>query len=279
MNDDFGFFDDDDRYTDRRSASRSASRGSHRGGRRSRTAANDSRSRFISRLAALTGTLAVAVGAFSAAHELAPNIIDPDGKVPGRYIALAAAILVACTFLLIILARVVLPRNTSHHGVASGGIITLVVSLLMLVLGVSVGVLFPQGLIQPRIRDVAPIESNAQMEQGIDQAAGACESGWSGLDSGGYPGITTVEMCPDTRVAFVSFDTDASAAMSKALLESKIAEVLAQHSEDERAQGDWRLLSGGQWVVFGNADQMTALQQLWGGTLEQISAVSDGGTQ
>jgi hypothetical protein len=43
-----------------------------------------------------------------------------------------------------------------------------------------------------------------------------------------------------------------------------------------RAQGDWRLLSGKRWMVCGQADAMTALQQQWGGDLETIAAQDSG---
>ncbi|OZG64022.1 hypothetical protein [Bifidobacterium eulemuris] len=269
MGDDFGFFDDDDENRAVGTQKLRGTRSAHSSGYSVRTIrASASRSKLLGRFAACTGVLAIAVGAASAAHELAPNIIDPGGVVPGRYIALSAAVLVALTVVLVIAARKALPRRASHHGVAAAGIITLVLSVLLLILGISVGVLFPQGLIQPRLRDEAPITSNGQMEAGIEQAAGTCESGWNGLDAGGYPGITTIEMCADTRVAFVSFDTETSAAMSKALLKTRVADLLAQYADDERTQGDWRLLSGAQWVAFGDAAQMEALQQLWGGSLE-----------
>ncbi|OZG60926.1 hypothetical protein BLEM_1646 [Bifidobacterium lemurum] len=266
---DFGFFDDGDDSRAIGARKPRSAYGAHNSGRNmSLIRAGVSRSRLFGRFAALTGVLAVAAGAASAAHELAPNIIDPNGVVPGRYIALGAAALVALTVMLVIAARAVLPRRASRHGVASAGIITLVLSVLLLILGVSVGVLFPQGLIQPRLRDEAPIASVEQMEAGIEQATGSCDSGWSGLDAGGYSGITTIEMCADTRVAFVSFDTETSSAMSKALLKTRVADLLAQYAEDERAQGDWRLLSGAQWVVFGDVEQMESLRQLWGGSLE-----------
>lgn len=143
--------------------------------------------------------------------------------------------------------------------------------------GVAVGVLFPQGLIHPAVNDKAPVDNTAQMEQGIERAVGgACKDGWQGLDAGGLPGITTVQMCADPRVAFVSFDSEASAAMSRAPIKSEITELLGQHADNEKTQGDWRLLNGKRWMVFGEADNMTALQQQWGGTLETIAAAKDG---
>ena len=167
-----------------------------------------------------------------------------------------AAVLIGITLILVIAARVTMPRYATHGGVGAGGIIALVCAIVCLVIGVAVGVLFPEGLIQ-QSNDKAPVEDTAQMEQGIEQAAGACKEGWQGLDTGGLPGITTVQMCTDPRVAFVSFESESSAAISRAPIESK------------------RLLNGKRWMVFGEASKMTALQQQWGGELETITAAAD----
>lgn len=64
--------------------------------------------------------------------------------------------------------------------------------------------------------------------------------------------------------------------MSRAPIKSEITELLGQHADNEKTQGDWRLLNGKRWMVFGEADNMTALQQQWGGTLETIAAAKDG---
>lgn len=136
------------------------------------------------------------------------------------------------------------------------------------------GRIVPEGLIQ-QSNDKAPVEDTAQMEQGIEQAAGACKEGWQGLDTGGLPGITTVQMCTDPRVAFVSFESESSAAISRAPIESKISELLSQYADNEQTKGDWRLLNGKRWMVFGEGSKMTALQQQWGGELETITAATD----
>ena len=226
------------------------------------------------RLAVVSGLLAVVVSATSAVHEIAPYAISFMTAVPGRYIALTAAVLIGITLILVIAARVTMPRYATHGGVGAGGIIALVCAIVCLVIGVAMGVLFPEGLIQ-QSNDKAPVEDTVQMEQGIEQAAGACKEGWQGLDTGGLPGITTVQMCTDPRVAFVSFESDSSAAISRAPIESKISELLSQYADNEQTKGDWRLLSGKRWMVFGEASKMTALQQQWGGELETITAATD----
>ena len=269
---DYDFFGDG-QYDDSRSSRRAQNRRPSRrdaGRRFAATKASSPTSILCRRLAVVSGLLAVVVSATSAVHEIAPYAISFMTAVPGRYIALMAAVLIGITLILVIAARVTMPRYATH----AGGIIALVCAIVCLVIGVAVGVLFPEGLIQ-QSNDKAPVEDTAQMEQGIEQAAGACKEGWQGLDTGGLPGITTVQMCTDPRVAFVSFESESSAAISRAPIESKISELLSQYADNEQTKGDWRLLNGKRWMVFGEASKMTALQQQWGGELETITAAAD----
>ena len=273
---DYDFFGDG-QYDDSRSSRRAQNRRPSRrdaGRRFAATKASSPTSILCRRLAVVSGLLAVVVSATSAVHEIAPYAISFMTAVPGRYIALMAAVLIGITLILVIAARVTMPRYATHGGVCAGGIIALVCAIVCLVIGVAVGVLFPEGLIQ-QSNDKAPVEDTAQMEQGIEQAAGACKEGWQGLDTGGLPGITTVQMCTDPRVAFVSFESESSAAISRAPIESKISELLSQYADNEQTKGDWRLLNGKRWMVFGEASKMTALQQQWGGELETITAAAD----
>lgn len=273
---DYDFFGDG-QYDDSRSSRRAQNRRPSRrdaGRRFAATKASSPTSILCRRLAVVSGLLAVVVSATSAVHEIAPYAISFMTAVPGRYIALTAAVLIGITLILVIAARVTMPRYATHGGVGADGIIALVCAIVCLVIGVAVGVLFPEGLIQ-QSNDKAPVEDTAQMEQGIEQAAGACKEGWQGLDTGGLPGITTVQMCTDPRVAFVSFESESSAAISRAPIESKISELLSQYADNEQTKGDWRLLNGKRWMVFGEASKMTALQQQWGGELETITAAAD----
>ena len=277
-NEDYDFFDDG-HYNGSRRARREQqySRGRGSGRRAIKLKVDSPASTLLRRIAVITGLLAVVVAVLSAAHEIAPESIGFLVNVRGRYIAGTAAVLIGLTLILVISSRVTMPRHSTHGGVGAGGIVTLVLATACLVVGVAVGVLFPQGLIHPAVNDKAPVDNTAQMEQGIERAVGgACKDGWQGLDAGGLPGITTVQMCADPRVAFVSFDSEASAAMSRAPIKSEITELLGQHADNEKTQGDWRLLNGKRWMVFGEADNMTALQQQWGGTLETIAAAKDG---
>lgn len=66
------------------------------------------------RLAVVSGLLAVVVSATSAVHEIAPYAISFMTAVPGRYIALTAAVLISITLILVIAARVTMPRYATH---------------------------------------------------------------------------------------------------------------------------------------------------------------------
>ncbi|NMM94846.1 hypothetical protein [Bifidobacterium oedipodis] len=277
-NENYDFFggaeyqDSPQRHTGRRSGGRIGSF------RTPRLKTSSPASRLLRKLALLTGCMAVLVSAASAVHEVAPFAISFLVSVPGRYIALAGAILIAITMILVIAARASMPRYATHGGVGAGGIVALVAAIVLLTVGVAVGVLFPEGLVQRQERDVAPVDNTAQMEQGIEQVAGTCESGWQGMNSGGLPGIITVQVCEDRRVAFVSFDSEASATIGRIPVQSGISTLLAQNAGNEQAQGDWRLLSGERWTVFGEAPTISALQQQWGGSISTVDAGDAGDT-
>ena len=170
---DYDFFGDG-QYDDSRSSRRAQNRRPSRrdaGRRFAATKASSPTSILCRRLAVVSGLLAVVVSATSAVHEIAPYAISFMTAVPGRYIALTAAVLIGITLILVIAARVTMPRYATHGGVGAGGIIALVCAIVCLVIGVAVGVLFPEGLIQ-QSNDKAPVEDTAQMKQGIEQAAG-----------------------------------------------------------------------------------------------------------
>lgn len=235
-------------------------------------------SRRFALAALLTGLIAIAVGVASAAHELAPDYLDPDGKVPGRFIAIACAVFIVATLVLVIIARATTPRRTSHRGVASGGIIAFVFASLLLALGVVVGVLFPSGLIRPNIRDEAPVNSADGMRFGIERVTGACTSGWKSPDVSGYPGVESAFLCTDTRVAYMTFDSETVADMYAGAVTGTIASTLEEHADDARAQGDWYTLRAGRWLAFGTKENMTALQGEWGGTLASVDTSGASGT-
>ena len=162
---DYDFFGDG-QYDDSRSSRRAQNRRPSRrdaGRRFAATKASSPTSILCRRLAVVSGLLAVVVSATSAVHEIAPYAISFMTAVPGRYIALMAAVLIGITLILVIAARVTMPRYATHGGVGAGGIIALVCAIVCLVIGVAVGVLFPEGLIQ-QSNDKAPVEDTAQKD-------------------------------------------------------------------------------------------------------------------
>ncbi|KFI53145.1 hypothetical protein [Bifidobacterium callitrichos] len=233
------------------------------------------RSRTAAIIALIAGLSAVVFGALSAAHESAPALVDPDGKVPGRYIALTCGICIAIAFVSVIVAKANLPRNSRRHRVAAGGIVTLLVAGLLLAFGVVCGVLFPDGLFKPAIRDEAPVDSAESMRFGIERATGECKAGWTDLDVSMFPGVKNASLCAETRVAYVTFDSNTTKRLYDNPLQGKIAELLTQNADDPATQGDWRLLSGNEWIAFGPSESMTTLEHEWGGELTTITPAGD----
>ena len=105
---DYDFFGDG-QYDDSRSSRRAQNRRPSRrdaGRRFAATKASSPTSILCRRLAVVSGLLAVVVSATSAVHEIAPYAISFMTAVPGRYIALMAAVLIGITLILVIAARV-----------------------------------------------------------------------------------------------------------------------------------------------------------------------------
>lgn len=227
-------------------------------------------SRALSAAAAIVGVLAIVAAAALAVRATAPAfvpLLQPIGK---RVLAVVAVSLMVLALVLIIAARRVLPPGASRHGVASGGIVAMLMAVLLLTFGLVVGVLFRDGLIRPHVRDEAPVGDTESMEWSMARVTGECTGGWQAIDVSGYPGVDAASVCPDTRVAFVTFDSEAMAKLGKPMVKTKIAGLLEGYADDERAQGDWRLLTGGKWMAFGDKTAMGALEYEWGGTLEPV---------
>ena len=231
------------------------------------------RSRRLGRFALLAGLLAVVVSGLSAAHEMAPAYLGAFARVPGRVIAAVGAVLVVLTLGLVIAARVSARRRTGRGtGVAAGGIVTLLIATLLLVLGVVTGVLFPQGMFRPSVRDTAPVSDTAAMRAGVEKATGTCMTGWQDLSSG-LPGVTTAMVCKDTLTAYAVFDSTTAEKMYEPLLKTKAPELMSEHADIAGAH-DWRLLEGKQWMVVGDRDGIAKLQQEWGGDMRMMAAPS-----
>ena len=106
---DYDFFGDG-QYDDSRSSRRAQNRRPSRrdAGRRFATKASSPTSILCRRLAVVSGLLAVVVSATSAVHEIAPYAISFMTAVPGRYIALTAAVLIGITLILVIAAVILM---------------------------------------------------------------------------------------------------------------------------------------------------------------------------
>ena len=107
---DYDFFGDG-QYDDSRSSRRAQNRRPSRrdaGRRFAATKASSPTSILCRRLAVVSGLLAVVVSATSAVHEIAPYAISFMTAVPGRYIALTAAVLIGITLILVIAAVILM---------------------------------------------------------------------------------------------------------------------------------------------------------------------------
>lgn len=155
-----------------------------------------------------------------------------------------------------------------HRGATA--VILVIFAVLILVLGVLVGRAVPGGVIKPPVRDEAPASSVQGMKAGVERAAGQCSGGWHDIEVSGYPGVEAASYCKDTRTAFVTFDSEASASMDRGLVKSAITQQLEGHADDARAKGDWRMLYAGRWMAVGDRQAMTALKGLWGGSQETV---------
>ncbi|MBM6700226.1 hypothetical protein H7U32_07970 [Bifidobacterium pullorum subsp. saeculare] len=226
--------------------------------------------RRLGHVASAVGVLAMLAGLASAIHEIAPGAIGVLKPVPGRWIALTAGVLVVLTIVLIAVARHHTPWQTSRTSVGTGGIVALLAAVLLLVVGVAVGILFPQGIVKEAVRDDAPISSTQEMKAGLEAAGGPCAGGWTDIPTSGYPGIASASACMDTTDAYAVFDSPAAAAMGQGLVRGQIVGLLDDHADKLPAGTEWRLLSGKEWMAFGPRQTMEKLQRAWGGTLATI---------
>ncbi|WEV74085.1 hypothetical protein OZX74_00465 [Bifidobacterium sp. ESL0798] len=119
----------------------------------------------------------------------------------------------------------------------------------------------------------APENDANQMKQGIEQFAGTCTGGWMDVDiASQLPGVGTASFCKATQVAFVTFQTKAAASMDGDMVRSQAPNLISRYAGDKIDQNDLRVLSNDQWMAVGKKDAMTALQQQWGGKLEEIGS-------
>ena len=229
---------------------------------------NDPVVRTFGILAILVALAAALVGIAAAVRAVAPAAVAQLGGYSVQYLAVATFIAVGIALIMVILARVVSRMRSGRRGIASSAIVIMVCAAMLGGGSLLVAHLFPDGIIKPAVTDNAPVSNASQMEQGLEQVAGACEGGWSEVATGSYPGVSHIAVCKSTRVAFITFDSKAAAALYSGPAEQKISDLMDQYSTDQQTEGDWRILSGGQWIAVGDKQHMSSLQKLWGGSLK-----------
>lgn len=185
-----------------------------------------------------------------------------------------AAVAAALAIALVIIARTRTPR-TMRSRIGSLSIVSAICALMLAGAGMLISSMAPQGIIKPAVQDVAPVENYAQMKRGLEQVAGVCHGGWREFPTSGYPGVAQIMACTHMRVAYVTFDSKAAAAMDRAPAQALMEQLLQEHADDARAKGDWSTLNGPLWIAVGQRRDMVALQKIWGGTLETLENTTE----
>lgn len=229
-----------------------------------------SAARWIGRFATLFGWLSVAGVVVIGILLLAPGMVPALEQGSTLAWTVAAIVCWAASLLLTIVAKVMGRRRIGRRAVASGAVVALVFAAVL-----SGGValasnMFPDGIVTPSVRDEAPADDDSSMQQGLEQVAGATCSTWQEQNVSGYPGVKSVALCTDAKVAYVTFDTVAAASMYRSLVISQVQNLLSQNADNAEAQGEWSVVNGDTWMVVGQRDVMEKLQEQWGGTLEDI---------
>lgn len=222
----------------------------------------------LSALAAVLGLISLAAAVAVVAHAV----------MPSKWASPSASALMAVSILMAVAAVVcaVIARRSGRRSGARGhrgtvAMLVVVLAVLCMLLGSLIGRMVPDGIVKPSVRDVAPVGNTLQMKRGVEQVAGVCAKGWRDVDAANYPGVRDISFCEDNRMAFVTFDTAASASMDRGFVKSAIAQQLQDHASDARTKGDWKILNGGRWMVVGERTRILALQRSWGGSVESVS--------
>lgn len=239
-----------------------------RGGNGSRT--GGSASGVWGKLCAVSGTLAVLAGAALVCRAVAPAAVPVLSGVSLHSLMLMGVALAVLTVVLVVVARVRASSRNRHTRSTVWGILAIVLSLMLVGGGLAVNTIFPDGIIQPPVRDEAPVGDAAAMRQGVESAFGACVDGWQTVDASSYPGVESIDYCIGTRVAYATFDGDSMIGLYTPAIRSKASELLSQHS-GEAGDTQWASLAGGRWIIVGNKEGAERLHRAWGGTLTDIS--------
>lgn len=223
-------------------------------------------------LCAIAGVLAVLAGCATAARAIAPaRMPEALANIPVNTLIILTVALAVVTLILVIVVRLRARRAGVGHGIASTwGIIALVLALMLAGCGWAANTLFPEGVVEEKVADAAPTSTTTAMQKDVDNAFGTCTSGWQGMDASSYPGVTSIQMCTDTRVVYAVFDNSSSVGVYKAPIASKASEVLAQY-QDQAGSAQYAMLTGKQWILVGERSGIENLQKTWGGTISNIN--------
>ena len=233
----------------------------HRHGRREPV------SEIFGTLAALTASAALLVGAAAAVRAIAPAGVAQLEGYDVRRLGTIALYCAAGAVILVAVARVVAHIRSGRQGIASSAIILLVCAGMLAGGSLLVSNMFPAGIIKPQAADTAPVDNGSRMEREIEEVTGTCASGWREADPSSYPGVSYMAVCTSSRIAFITFDSKAAAAMDASPAKQKISEMLDQYASDPQEQADWQILSGDRWIAVGVDDDLVTLQRHWGGGL------------
>lgn len=243
--------------------------GHHRGG--GRHAPQVRSSTPLSRVAVVLGLLAVGTAGLWLAYAVAPTKMPAFTAVfADERSGIAAAAFAILSLILGITARLLVPREIRSHSIGSWSIVCFFATLVLIGCTLVVQNLFPNGIIQETVRDEAPSSSVSGMEQGMEQTAGTCVDGWTAIGVSEYPGVSSIKVCKNPRMAFIVFSNASAASLGRGIAEQKIASLLEQYQDNSQSQGDWRILNGKQWMAVAQASQIEALQKKWGGTVGTI---------
>lgn len=224
---------------------------------------------LVRTLCAITGLAAVLSGAAAAARAIAPKMLPViEGQPTSTWLvtAIAASII---TIILIIVARITAPYGRKRSAATTWGVIAVVLALLLSCLGFLVGNMFSDGIVKPAVRDEAPISDTAAMQKGMEGVFGACTSDWQNINASQYPGVKSIYLCTQTRVAYAVFDNDSAINLYKGPLATQASKLLDQHS-GEVGSTKYAMLIGKRWVIVGEQSKIEKLQRSWGGTLNTI---------
>lgn len=207
-------------------------------------------------------------------HAIRPALLAQIPIGPSMIVPIAAG--AGTAFVLSCVARGI-TSHKRHMGIrvrggrrAASGIVAAILALVMCAAGYGINHLFPDGIIKTIADDSAPIDDAGRMRADLEAASGACQSGWTDIDVSQYPGVDAATFCQSNLTAYAVFANGAAADLYRSSIEGKAQDVLGQYAGGTAPGSGWGALHGKRWIVVAGNDELTKLQQTWGGTLDPI---------